>query len=203
MLEYFHFTLRNILQWNFNRNSDIFIQENAFESVVCEMAAILSRPQCVNSLWCSYTTWHHLSGSSWVEKMTNHYPNQWWLLVKWVLRNQHQWKSSKQNKINFHLTKCIWKLSPAKCRPVFLFRPRCINSSPLGQNGRHFADDIFRCIFVNEKSCILTKISLKFVPMGPIDNNPALVQIIAWCRIGDKPLSEPMLTRFTDAYMRH
>ena len=33
---------------NFNRNSNIFIQENAFESVVCEMAAMLSRPQCVN-----------------------------------------------------------------------------------------------------------------------------------------------------------
>ena len=33
---------------NFNRNSNIFIQENGFECVVCEMAAILSRPQCVN-----------------------------------------------------------------------------------------------------------------------------------------------------------
>ena len=43
-------TLRNKLQWNFNRNSDISIQENAFESVVCEMAAFLSRPQCVNSI---------------------------------------------------------------------------------------------------------------------------------------------------------
>ena len=40
--------LRNKLQWNFNRNSNIFIQENAFESVVCETAAILSLPQCVN-----------------------------------------------------------------------------------------------------------------------------------------------------------
>ena len=43
------------------------------------------------------------------------------------------------------------------------------------QNGRHFADDIFKCIFVNEKFCILIKISLKFVPWGPIDNNTALV----------------------------
>ena len=33
---------------NFNRNFNIFIQENAFESVVHEMAAIFSRPQCVN-----------------------------------------------------------------------------------------------------------------------------------------------------------
>ena len=40
----------NKLQWNFNRNSNIFIQENAFESVVCEMAAILSRPQWVNKV---------------------------------------------------------------------------------------------------------------------------------------------------------
>ena len=50
-----------------------------------------------------------------------------------------------------------------------------INSSPPGQNGRHFADNIFRCIFVNEKFCILIIISLKFVPKGPIDNNPALI----------------------------
>ena len=43
-----NWTLRNKLQWIFNRNSYIFIHENAFENVVCEMAAILSRPQCVN-----------------------------------------------------------------------------------------------------------------------------------------------------------
>ena len=42
-------TLRSKLQWNFNRNSKSFIQENAFESVVCDMATILSRPQCVKS----------------------------------------------------------------------------------------------------------------------------------------------------------
>ena len=37
------------------------------------------------------------------------------------------------------------------------------------------------------------KVSLKFVPKGPINNTPALVQIMAWCRPGDKPLSEPMM----------
>ena len=61
------------------------------------------------------------------------------------------------------------------------------------QNGRHFTDDIFLCIFVNEKYCILIKISLTFVPRGPIDNIPALVQVMAWRRPGDKPLSEPMM----------
>ena len=46
-------------------------------------------------------------------------------------------------------------------------------------------------------------ISLKFVPKGPINNIPALVQIMAWRQTGDKPLSEPMMTQFNDTYMRH
>ena len=35
------------------------------------------------------------------------------------------------------------------------------------------ADNIFKHIFLNEKVHFLTKISLKFVRNGPIDNNPA------------------------------
>ena len=35
--------------------------------------------------------------------------------------------------------------------------------------------------------------SLKFVPEGPINFIPALVQIMAWRRPGDKPLSELMM----------
>ena len=46
-------------------------------------------------------------------------------------------------------------------------------------------------------------ISPKFAPMSPIDNTSTLVQVMAWRRTGDKPLPEPMLTQFTDAYMRH
>ena len=61
------------------------------------------------------------------------------------------------------------------------------------QNGRHFADDVFKCIFLNENVWISLKISLKFVPKGLINNIPSLVQIMAWRRPGDKPLSEPMM----------
>ena len=43
------------------------------------------------------------------------------------------------------------------------------------QNERRFADDIFKCIFLNENVCIPIKISLKFVPKGPINNIPALI----------------------------
>ena len=60
-----------------------------------------------------------------------------------------------------------------------------------GQNGRHFADNIFKCIFLNENFWILIKISLKFVPKGPINNISALVQLMAWCHPGKKSLSEP------------
>ena len=68
-----------------------------------------------------------------------------------------------------------------------------VNTLRPGQNGRRFADDTFKRIFLNENFRILIKISLKFVPKGPINNNPALVQIMAWRRPGDKPLSEPMM----------
>ena len=64
---------------------------------------------------------------------------------------------------------------------------KLVTSSPPGQNGCHFADDISVSIFVNETFCILIKISLKFCSY-------ALVQIMAWRQIGEKPLSEPMLT---------
>ena len=55
----------------------------------------------------------------------------------------------------------------------------------------------------NENAWIPIKIPLKFVPKGPINNIPALVQIMAWRRTGDKPLSEPMVTQLNDAYLRH
>ena len=63
------------------------------------------------------------------------------------------------------------------------------------QNGRHFADDIFKCIFLNENGWIPITISLQFVPQGSINNIPALVQIMAWRRPGDKPLSGPLMVR--------
>ena len=73
----------------------------------------------------------------------------------------------------------------------FQVQYECINSSSPGQNGLLFADNILRCIFLNENIWILIKISLKLLAKGPINNNPALV--MAWRRIGDKPLSEPMM----------
>ena len=68
-----------------------------------------------------------------------------------------------------------------------------VNTLRPRQNCRHFPDDIFKCIFFNENVWISIKIAMKFVPKGPNNNIPALVQIMAWHRPGDKPLSEPMV----------
>ena len=68
-----------------------------------------------------------------------------------------------------------------------------INSLRPRQKGHNFADDTFKCFFVYEKVWISS--SLKFVPKGPMNNIPALVQIMAWRRPGDRPLSEPMMVR--------
>ena len=75
-----------------------------------------------------------------------------------------------------------------------------VKSYRAGQNGRHFEDNIFKSLFVNEKFCVLIRISLKIVPKGPLDHNSALTQVMAWHLTGAKPLSEPMLTQLIDAY---
>ena len=77
--------------------------------------------------------------------------------------------------------------------PPGVSRCQWFNSLRPRPNRRHFADDIFKCIFENENEWISPKISLKFVPKVRINNIPALVQIMAWRRPGDKPLSEPMM----------
>ena len=68
-----------------------------------------------------------------------------------------------------------------------------VNSSLPGQNGPHFAGDIFKCIFLNENVWIPINISLKFVLKCQIDDIPTLVWIMALCWPGDKPLTEPMM----------
>ena len=113
MLDCCQLNLANIFQWKFNQNTAIFIEENARENVVCEIASILSRPQCVKTL------------------------------------------SQK---------------GPSK-----------------------------GMVHLNENCCISIQISPKSVPKGPIDNMSTLIQTLTWCRLSDKPLSEPMMVQFTDA----
>ena len=108
-------------------------------------------------------------------------PGLWWRKV----RSRHlqvcfvSYISGATRDAGYSFTWYIWTIN--------ILKPR--------QNGRHFADDIFNCIFLNENIWISPKISLKFVPEVPMNNIQALVQIMAWRRSGDKPLSELKLVR--------
>ena len=77
--------------------------------------------------------------------------------------------------------------------PYGVTRPQLLNTLRPRQNGRHFQDDSFKCFFLNGNVWISIEVSLKFVPNGPINNIPALVQIMAWRWPGVKPLSESMM----------
>ena len=108
---------------------------------------------------------------------------QYWLIHDWAELQKTLMCSQAQMGLG---TYCIQKqdIKWDSCISKTL-RPR--------QNGRHFADDTFNRIFVNENVRISIKFSLKFVPKGPINNIPALVQIMACRHPGDKPLFEPVM----------
>ena len=79
----------------------------------------------------------------------------------------------------------------------------CVNTLRQRQNCRHFADNIFKCIFLNENVLISIKISQNVIPKGLFNHIPALVQIMAWRQSGDKPLSESMMAYVANASMCH
>ena len=117
----------------------------------------------------------------------SHVLNQCCRVVKWVREYKLRWVKMHKNisrKSNGNVD-CFWWPCVVCPNRINTLRPR--------HNGRHFADDIFNRIFLNENIWIPIKISLKFVPRGSINNIPALVQIMVWRRPGDKPLSEPMM----------
>ena len=95
----------------------------------------------------------------------------------------------------YSTTRHLWVrfVLPDVCLALKPLCARGIYHIEAGQNGHLFPDDIFKCIFLNENIKIVIKISLQFVSNGPINDIPALVQIMAWRRPGDKPLSEPMV----------
>ena len=95
----------------------------------------------------------------------------WTLLSRFCSKEEHaQWPDSTCNNLGLG---------------VNTLRPR--------QNGRPYGDEILKSIFLNENVWIPIKISLKFVPKGPVNNIPALVQIMGWRHPGGKPLSEPVM----------
>ena len=125
-------------------------------------------------------------------------------LIKYSKFNNWPWKFKVKvtAKVKFFLQCTLewqdvywWHGTQYKCSMCYLNQhvDFAINTLRPRQNGHHFADDIFKFIILNENVWIPIKNSLKFVPKCPINNIPSLVQIMAWPRPGDKPLSESMM----------
>ena len=93
--------------------------------------------------------------------------------IEWV----HHCTDTVMTKLRFHIQDWYLKVSTLR----------------LMQNGRHFPDNIFTHISLNEHVGMSIQISLKIVCEGPINNNPAWVQIIAWCQLRYRPISESMM----------
>ena len=145
-------------------------------------------------------SWHLISQSEWItlvilqtatflqNQLRQRRISNAWLEISWKCTNaifskRHCWRPWTEYSYN-HLA-LPWVQS---IYTINTLKPR--------QNGRHFADDVFKRIFLNENIWIQINISLKFVSRAPINNIPTLVEIMAWRRQGDKPLSEPLMVRF-------
>ena len=137
-------------------------------------------------------------------KATSHYLNQCWpryLTPNGVSRLQcfnakqayHRFYCSTKKCPPGHENKLKTLFPDGKTHHGFQSIHSSVNTMRSRQDGRHFSDDIFICIFLNKNEWHSIKISLKFVPKVPINNIPALIQIMAWRLPGDKPLSEPMM----------
>ena len=130
---------------------------------------------------------------SWIWNILFWFKFHWtlFLTVQWTISHWFKWWLGTEQVPGHYLSKLWYGLLMHRCVHctgwVNTLRPR--------QDGCHFPDDFFKCIFLNENALISIKISLRFVPKGPINTIPALVQIMAWRRPGDKPLSEPMMVK--------
>ena len=138
-----------------------------------------------------------LTGSS-VDKFIIRYVKMWYTLGKlydWhsispifsdrsmVHQTAHH-RARNQSNLSTLITRCYvhWYLYQPRnngATSSFTKIPNALNSFPPGQNGRrHIADDTFKYIFMNKNICILSRLSLKFVPEGPIDNK--YISIVNW-----------------------
>ena len=126
-----------------------------------------------------------------------------WLTADWITMEHCEWRkgANADTRCPTIVFKIIMHGSVYCCMHLWLQHTPVNDWSVIStlrqrQNGRYFRDDTFKGIFPNENVRISIKISLKFVPKGPLNKIPALVQIMAWRLPRDKPLSKPMMVEF-------
>ena len=107
-----NWTIGNKLLWNLNWNLYIITEENPFENFIWKMAAILCRPQCVNSLRPSDAVWRQWSWTTLAQVMAccltapSHYLNQCWLIRGSVA---YFWEQFRRNCSRYRFRIWVWK----------------------------------------------------------------------------------------------
>ena len=117
--------------------------------------------------------------------------------VTTYLRRMHLLWHRKYNQTS-HLLTLIWEdiyVASVGSVQLNILRPKL--------NGRHCTNDTFKCFFLNENIWFWIEMSLNLIHKGSFNSIPALVWIMGCGRPGHRPLSEPIMSCFTDAYMRH
>ena len=144
------------------------------------------------------------------KKAMNYWPFMRWIHIWFLLYSAsdlesimpeydaHGWSYVIFCKVSTHFTQILQSyFTDTMMVPVPVYQSWCawIDTLRPRQDGQHIADDICKCIFLNENVLIPIKISLKFIPKVWINHIPTLIQIMAWHRPGDKPLSETLMFR--------
>ena len=189
----FNWTLRNKLQWNFMRNSNIFIRENGFECVVYKIASILPRPQCVNLIrliwynvqilryfWCIF--WH-------IAIYPMKYEPCFVLFILSYLYFSSCWIQAICLPIYFKATSLTLRQSLPKDKRSF----RCIENvrNHSKTQSVHNSWDIFYWWHKEGIASLLTHWGLVYMCYR---SESSLDQVMAWCLFGTKPLPDPMRT---------
>ena len=136
----------------------------------------------------SDVVWRHRSGSTLAQEMTccltapSHYLNQCWLFTN-ISEVLYMWNSPENNFSASARATTLENEFKIMISTVWNYChiTQWVNTLIPRQSGRHFPDDIFKWIFLNENVWISIEFSLKCVPKGPINRMPPLFQIMAWC----------------------
>ena len=136
-----------------------FVIQNSSYDTLCE-TAFRWMPQ--------YFTYYKKSTlvqeMAWCHQVPSHYLRHCWPIFMLPKRG-HKATISLQTKSAVQCSTTLWSKGNIIIRA-------CL---PLDKMAAILSDDISKRISLNEKFRILIEISLKFVPKGPIDNNPVMV----------------------------
>ena len=133
-----------------------------------------------------------------------------WYWLYWICRSILTWGSVLSTCV-----KSMWR-NDMKCKYMFMLPQKNLTSKGL-KSSRYlvcfwqlqvttnwlFSRKHIRMYFPEWRLLIANNISFKFVPYGLIENITVLVQILAWCLIGNNALFEPMMAKFTATHMHH